>query len=485
MKKRVLGLIRVSTDAQDVARQRSDIEKLKKRCDLDIIRTLELVGVSGTTTLTNEQVQEVLREMQQPNIDGLAASSVDRLFRPKRGSDFAILNAFQDSRKTLWTIRDGVLEVWTDEGWERAMNAGTRAGSEWREIRRRFLDGKAEKRLLGRCVDGSASLPCGIHYQRITDNAGRTIDGKWSYDEPELARVAKVYELLFEQRHSLAEIARLTGFCSSGAVRKVVQNPTWRGVRYHPPTADNPEGLEVKLPLKPLLTDDQWAKAQLLLAQTSAKWTRARPPREPRFLGQSLLVCSCGKKYYLCAEFRRGQHDMYFCASRRRCSARRLRRDAVDAALVELIETYVSNAKLLKAVFERIEPTPKTDTRQEREQELAKHEARRQKWIEQYDEDRITKQEFQQKMDKENAAIHAIRASMPAAPPPALDYRAVIPALVQVLARFRFASFADQRALLRRVVRSVRVVDNAIADVTLSGAFLGEMAHSDKNDPRC
>src|SRR5215469_14869027 len=130
--RKALALIRVSTDGQDVRRQRVDIQKLEKQYGLDIIRTLELVGVSGTATLTNEQVQQVLLEMQQPGVDGLAASAVDRVVRPKRGSDFAILNAFQDARKSLLTVRDGAIEPWTDEGWDRAMAAATRAGSELR-----------------------------------------------------------------------------------------------------------------------------------------------------------------------------------------------------------------------------------------------------------------------------------------------------------------------------------------------------------------
>ena len=93
--KRALALLRVSTDGQDVARQRADIEKLKKLHSLDVVRSLELVGISGTTTLTNEEVQQVLREVQQPGIDGLALSSVGRLFRPRRGSHFGILDGLQ------------------------------------------------------------------------------------------------------------------------------------------------------------------------------------------------------------------------------------------------------------------------------------------------------------------------------------------------------------------------------------------------------
>ena len=134
MKKRALGLIRVSTNKQDIARQRTDIEKLMKWYDLDIIRTLELVRVSGTATLDDKQVLQVLREVEQSGVDGLAASAVDRLARPQEGKHYGIVDGFKHARKTLWTVEDGELKVWTGEGFERTMNALTTCAppSNWR-----------------------------------------------------------------------------------------------------------------------------------------------------------------------------------------------------------------------------------------------------------------------------------------------------------------------------------------------------------------
>ena len=60
-----------------------------------IVGTLRLKGVSGTAVLTHEQVQQVLRDLQRPDVHGLITPAVDRLFRPKQGSDFSIANHFQ------------------------------------------------------------------------------------------------------------------------------------------------------------------------------------------------------------------------------------------------------------------------------------------------------------------------------------------------------------------------------------------------------
>ena len=69
---------------------------------------------------------------------------------------------------------------------------------------------------------------------------------------------------------------------------------------------------------------------------------------------------------------------------------------------------------------------------------------------------------------------------MPVAPPPVADHRAVVAGLVETLASFRTLPFPDQRSTLKRIVRPFQVVDDAISDVTLSGAFL---AHTNSRQP--
>jgi DNA invertase Pin-like site-specific DNA recombinase len=471
-KKRALALIRVSTNKQDIARQRTDIEKLKKWYDLDIIRTLELVGVSGTATLDDKQVGQVLREVEHSGVDGLAASAVDRLARPQHGKHYGIVDGFKDARKTLWTVDDGELKVWTSEGFERTMNALTRAGTEWRKIRQRSMDGKAEKRAEGRHVNGDQSLPYGLRFDKRTG---------WSYDEAELAKVAKAYELLFEDRHALSEICRRVGW--GRGMQRTLANPTWRGVRAYPATADQ-EAFEVPLPLKPLLSPEKWALAQTLLAK---RRTWSKETRDQRHLGTALLFCQCGRRFYNHCDPRRGQHDTYYCSSRhprgKGCGAAYLWREIVDAAIVEIVEEHMTDAKFLAAVFRRLKEAPQPDTRAEREKELAKLAARRKKWIEQYDEDRITKQEFEQKMEAVARAAREIEGTLPVAPPPLPDYRAVIAGLVRDLARFRTWPFLEQRATLKRIVRRLPVVDSTFTEVTVSGAYLAEAAYTKPAQP--
>src|SRR4051812_26531669 len=102
---RVISLLRVSTDKQDVARQRTDIERLRSRFGVEVVRTLELLGVPGTATLDDMQVRQVLDDLALPDVDGIGLSSLDRLFRPgKKYGQFAILDRFVDEGKKIWSV---------------------------------------------------------------------------------------------------------------------------------------------------------------------------------------------------------------------------------------------------------------------------------------------------------------------------------------------------------------------------------------------
>jgi DNA invertase Pin-like site-specific DNA recombinase len=190
----VIALLRVSTDTQDVARQRADMTKLEVKFHLSLDRTLELVGVSGTATLDNEQVQQVLADLERPEIDGIAVSSLDRLFRPKRYGHFGILDRFCDEHKKIWSAREGEVDPSTDEGYDKCISAGGRAGAEWRELRRRTADGRQERLKEGKLDHGSACYGYVYIDKRQQNGARLDIDPAMS-SVPGLSRVQVVKDV--------------------------------------------------------------------------------------------------------------------------------------------------------------------------------------------------------------------------------------------------------------------------------------------------
>src|SRR5262249_51410150 len=149
---------------------------------------------------------------------------------------------------------------------------------------------------------------------------------------------------------------------------------------------------------------------------------------------------------------------------------------------VGLVGNEVDVAFLAK-VFARVERPPAPDP-DKRERELAKLAARRQKWITEYDEDRITKREFEEKMAVVEKTRSEVEARMPAAPLPAIDARAAVAGLVRWALRFpKIASFEQKRSELRRVIRRIPVIDGAAPSFEVCGSFLGEIAHTNFAQP--
>ena len=81
-RRRVVGLLRVSTDQQDVQRQRTDVGRVILSHNLDAIRTVAAVDVSGRTVMSDPQFQQIFRDLERPDVAGIAISALDRLFRP-------------------------------------------------------------------------------------------------------------------------------------------------------------------------------------------------------------------------------------------------------------------------------------------------------------------------------------------------------------------------------------------------------------------
>jgi DNA invertase Pin-like site-specific DNA recombinase len=381
MSKRVIELLRVSTDAQDVQRQRADLARLAKRFGLETVRTLELVGVSGTATLSNADMQRLLEDLKLPGVDGVAVSALDRLFRPKRYAQFAILDHFADTGKMIWSAREGVVDPASDSGFDVGVGAGARAGAEWRELRRRTMQGKEELRREGKHVQGPAALPRGIAFS----------NGQWSYQEPDCSRVARMYPLLLAG-HSFDDIAAAVGGGFTGrGVAWTMRNPIWGfGTRTYPADANREQPLTVKVIDKPLVPVEVWEAAQAELDRRKTRWrSRKRPAR---FLAAGLLVCEeCGKPYYVRCAARKDiirNADYYYCSSAHpkhgpKCGARSLQRIAADAALESLVSGTLCQAPVLRAILSATaERHPATeDFRGKAEKEITRLNAKRQRIV--------------------------------------------------------------------------------------------------------
>jgi DNA invertase Pin-like site-specific DNA recombinase len=463
----VIGLLRVSTDAQDLARQRTDVARVLASHSLDAARTIELDGVSGRRVQSDPQFQALVRDLARPDIAGVAISALDRLFRPDHYADFSILDHFRESRKLIFSAKEGVLDPASDAGFLMSLMSGAQAGMEWRELRRRSVQGKAEKRAAGLHIDGGAqTLPRGVEFIPERNKQGRIVGGEYRYTEPDASRVRKAYDLLFERR-SWQDIAeRIGGGFRYRGVAYTLQNPIWRGARRFKSLDGGT--FEKQVIAEPLISPERWLQAQALIAGKRRSWLQTRRAEPAPFLCLGIARCVCGRPLYSC---HKPAACYYMCQSLTRrygpaCGARMMRREALDTEVDQLFSVRMLDAAFLVPLLQsaiRLTVAAQPDQSRERE----RLEAKRRRVLDNYEDGYLSRAERDEKMRALDAELAKLQ---PTVAPASLDAEKLARAIIRLFAGFARLPFRERRERLRALVREVIVEAHAITGLTLAGA---------------
>ena len=119
--KRCLELLRVSTagqateDKASLPAQRAVNRRTASAYGLTIVRSIEMSDVSGAAVLLAPEIKELVTLMNDPEIHGVVAREFSRLMRPENFSDYALLQAFADS-KTLLYLPEGPIDFASKTG---------------------------------------------------------------------------------------------------------------------------------------------------------------------------------------------------------------------------------------------------------------------------------------------------------------------------------------------------------------------------------
>ncbi|MGA7239447.1 MAG: recombinase family protein [Bryobacteraceae bacterium] len=474
-----IGLIRLSTAEQAVEgragidRQKTDIAAAAQMHGVEIIRMVQVIE-SGAKVRGQRDFEQIFRDLQNSGVDGVICSNLDRLVRPDCFADYGVLDHFKLNRKRIFTP-GGIIDPATQTGFMESTMRAMFAGYERQMISSRTRSGKEELRKQGRHPQGAQDLPRGVNYDRTSY--------QWSYDGVDSERVRRAYRMLFEGSSYRAIVATIGGGWSIKGIRDTMKNSIWFGVRTFPPTGERKMPLERRVIAeeKALIDFDSWRKAQDIIAGRKKVWGARL--RQPRFLASGLLLCSCGKIYYTKASGRSDrtrQQEHYICRSKYpgygpKCAGRSLQRKAVDAAVTEIVKDAFRDPALLLRMVElsgqRVEAAADTGKLQA---QLARLEAKRQRFIDAYGEGDITKAEFQKRLDGIEADKRNFEAMLPAQAP-ALDAGRLVKAVVKYFTGFEHRPFGEQRQILRTAFKEFTVENGAITVATCNGDFLGSM----------
>jgi site-specific DNA recombinase len=462
-KRRAIAILRVSTDQQDVERQRRDVAAAARTHNLEITRTLELSDVSGTRMLTNTDVRKVLADLSRHDTDGVAISAIDRLVRPGELGDLQIFDAFQRARKKIFTPGQEI-DLTTQAGFLTSGIMGVIAGFERQMILARTSAGKEISRQRGGNPNGSAVLPRGVTY---------TKSGGWAYTEPDASRVKLAYDLLFERR-SWDDIAeRIGGGFTNNGVRSSLTNPIWKGVRRYAEGREEP--LEVPVIDQPLISPERWGAAQQIILEKRTRWAKTRRP--PHVLLSGLLRCVCGKPCYV--RFGGNGRGFYYCSSGfpgrgPKCGSKSIQQQAADLEVTVYISTRLIDTAYMRSILAGFQAAaPARDQSAEKHtRQRAKLEAERQRLLRLTLKGTCSEEDFARESKRIESEIRDLERLAPAPLPATFDATKLVVRIARTFARFAKQTFEEKRDLLRTAVREIVLEDGTIPALTLNGSFL-------------
>lgn len=232
--KKVAAVIRVSTEDQareergGIPGQKLRIQTTVERFSLTIVRTFEIIDVSGTKIWHSPIFQDFLEFIKSDEIQGVVVADESRLLRPGKKEDLKLLDYLSAADVTIFTS-DGAL----DPGSLTAAFKYLMAGEDRKKILAQMNAAKEAKRRLGKHVGG------GIAYGVVFDRKTFT----WSPMADKVPEVRKVFKLFlagvtYERIASLMKLARTT-------VQYILQNPIYTGVWVIDKKRDPSPGAEV------------------------------------------------------------------------------------------------------------------------------------------------------------------------------------------------------------------------------------------------
>jgi DNA invertase Pin-like site-specific DNA recombinase len=315
--------------------------------------------VSGAAVLLAPEMHELIHLMTSPEVHGVVAREFSRLMRPENFSDYALLQAFADTKTVLY-LPDGPIDLSSKSGRFMGAIRAAIAGLERAEILERIWSAKEEKRRAGKMPQSSITLPFGVGYDRAAE--------RWYYT-PESEKVREAFRRFLSGETSYCSIGKALSI-DPYSLRVIMRNPIymgWRVIDKRRDTsaaahragkdgrqADRPKMLRapedvirIRVIDEALINEDEFRRAQALMDIKKTRHWRTRSNYEHRFVYNGFLTCAdCGEVIY--THFRR--RDYYICSGRKRkagCRTPYMRRETLEPIIDSLLSNQFTDRGFL------------------------------------------------------------------------------------------------------------------------------------------
>jgi DNA invertase Pin-like site-specific DNA recombinase len=327
---------------------------------LELTKSIEISDVSGASVLLAPEMQHLLALMQSPDIHGVVTREFSRLMRPENFADYALLQAFVDSKTVLY-LPEGPIDLNSKTGRLMGTIRAAIAGMERTEILERIWSAKEEKRRRGELAQSEIVLPFAVGYSKELG----------FYYKPDAKRVVwEVFHQFLTGQHNYSVLARILGVTPRGA-HLILRNPIYTGWRIIDKKRDisaagrypgvngrqadrrkvarTPEDvIRVKVIAEGLISEEEFQSVQRIMDLRQTKHWKSRSCYEHRFTYQGFLTCStCGELVYTAF----ARRDYYACKGRRvshACSTRYMERRRLEGLLDDLFAQRLTDPRFIE-----------------------------------------------------------------------------------------------------------------------------------------
>lgn len=507
--KKAIELIRVSTQGQadddkaGIPAQRASNRRTAAAAGLEIVRTIELTDVSGTAVLRSPEIQELLRLIESPDIEGVVAREFSRLMRPERFEDFILLQAFADTKTVLY-LPEGPIDLSTKAGSFMGGMRALMAGWERREILERMHGAQEEMRRAGKFASGQ--LPFGVAYE----------NNRWSYTG-EAEKIREAFRLVLTTSLPYAGIARRLNLGRTN-LRCMLSNPIYSGWRVvdqkrdpspagYVPRPNGRQGYRKKIRRTPeevirirvmdgIVSESDFAAVQEILSSRANREQAIRTKNQPRYMFNGFLRCAaCGMPMY---SHKNQTAEYYYCklnGTRERqkdpaggCRTPYVMAKKIEPKIDEMFSVRLQHESTLAGIAEHFAKQSKNRVAgQAHDPEAVKQQiellkAKRTRILDSFYDGIIDRQQRDERLASVSSDIEAYKGLQSRLPAnkPALDVDGLVD-LLSVFAEMAYLPREDKRSLLRAAHAEVSVHGYTIKSLSLRALPIS--THTDSRFP--
>ena len=501
---KAIELCRLSTKEQNMEgrtglqRQKEVNANTIKRNNLSIVKSYNIIDVSGTSVLQAHEVQELLLLIRSDEIKGVVVANLDRLLRLDNFEDFALLQKFKESN-TLIILPDQIIDLNTQSGFLIGGMQSIISGNELTLIKERMQGGKESKRRNGQHPNGTITLPTGVNYDYVK---------KQFFYNNDAYRIKRLFDLFYTDGiHNYNELQKITGF-HHRTIPNLLKNEIYIGYRTYtekrgPEKRVKPDGrqgdrrkvkrspdeiIRVKVINEPLINEDVFRDVQTIIYNKNYKYHQNRSEDGERFLYTGFLTCGeCGEIMYTTSGGRNHKKDYYYCRTKNtifirhngklNCSSSYLQKELVEHLVTSFISEQITDKNYLKALI-NVALSQEISTKKQHEcqtlqEKMKKLRKKRSKMLDLYGDDLFSREELDQKVHQLNSEITSIenqvdrlRREMLAKNDIIIEHS--IEVITTTLVEFRYWTPRQKRLFLRSQLSELRITKEGITELTLT-----------------